>query len=201
MSRWIETICVVDGVLLHLADHQERMDRTLEELCGIPNKIRIEDVLQVPSGFQSGRVKCRVVYHEEIVDISWQTYRIKPLSSIGLVRADHMDYSWKYEDRKEFDRLRELAGTDDIIVVKDGLITDSSYANLIFRQNGNWFTPSTPLLPGTQRHRLIEYGQIQVREIKPQDLETYEAFKYINAMLDIEFSPTLSMRLIRKERV
>ena len=50
---------------------------------------------------------------------------------------------------------------DDIIIVKNGLVTDSFYANLAFLKNGIWFTPETPLLLGVQRQFLLSQKTIQ----------------------------------------
>ena len=198
MSRLIETICVREGNIMHLSDHQERMDRSIMELFGRHNDSNLIDVLSIPTEFQTGWVKCRVVYGVKIEHVMWQPYQIRPVNSIGLVRADDLDYSYKYEDRNEFERLIKQAGTDDVIIVKAGWITDSSYANLLFRKANDWYTPMHPLLPGTQRKRLIESGQIKVRNISPDDLSEFDAIKYINAMMDMETSPVLPIGVIKE---
>ena len=82
---------------------------------------------------------------------------------------------------------------DDIIIVKDGLITDASYANLIFWDGENWFTPNTPLLKGVQREKLLKDGLIQEKEIKPSDLASYQKVALINAMLDFKDKIELSI--------
>lgn len=198
MSRLIETICVRDGIPLHLSDHQDRMDRSLMALYGLENKISLEKSLQVPSVFKSGWVKCRVAYGKNIEHVNWTPYHIRSVDSITLVHADDLEYSWKYKDRSVFERLIRQAGTDDVIVVKAGYITDSSYANLLFREDNEWFTPDTPLLPGTQRKRLIESGKVSIRPIRPGDISQFDALKYINAMLDLEVSPEIPTNVIRR---
>lgn len=198
MSRLIETISVRDGIALHLSDHQDRMDRSILELYGHENECSLKESLRVPSEFQTGWVKCRVVYGKNIEHVGWQSYHIRPVTSIELVHADDLDYSWKYEDRSVFDRLIRQADTDDVIIVKAGLVTDSSYANLLFRKGNDWFTPDTPLLAGTQRKRLIEAGKITIRTIRPADICQFDALKYINAMLDMEVSPEIPVQVIRR---
>ena len=73
---------------------------------------------------------------------------------------------------------------EEIIIVKDGLVTDSSYSNLVFRQGNVWYTPSTYLLNGVKRQRLLQQEFIFEREIRPEDLDKYSKVSLINAMLD-----------------
>ena len=70
-----------------------------------------------------------------------------------MIDNDDICYPYKYTDRDNINRLIELRGDcDDILIIKNGMVTDSSYANVVFRDlNGNWVTPSTFLLPGTIR--------------------------------------------------
>lgn len=197
MSRWIETIAVKDGELMHLADHQERMDRTVRDMLGIKNSIILEDVLRPPEKLIRGFIKCRLVYNDIIHDISWTSYSIKKIRSIALMKSDLLEYSTKKEDRSALEELVQNAGTDDIIITQRGNVTDTSYANLVFRQGNKWFTPSTPLLAGTRRNRLLKQGKIKERLIRIGDLKEFQGFKYINAMLDLEESPELPMQIIQ----
>jgi 4-amino-4-deoxychorismate lyase len=104
-----------------------------------------------------------------------------------MVKGDHLEYSMKYTKR---DALNELllkrGGCDDILVVKNGRITDSSYTNIVLFNGVEWFTPLNPLLPGTTRNRLVSEGVIEEADIHVEDLSDYISFKLINAMLDFE---------------
>ncbi len=42
------------------------------------------------------------------------------------------DYSFKFEDRKEFENMKTKAKSEEIIIVKNNHITDTSYTNLLF---------------------------------------------------------------------
>jgi len=67
------------------------------------------------------------------------------------------------------------------------MVTDSSYANVVFRDlNGNWVTPSTYLLPGTKRASLLEMGLINETIITYRDINKYTEVKLINAMIGID---------------
>lgn len=198
MCRFIETISVKDGLIQHLADHQERMDRTIFHFFGTKNVPQLESLLIVPEQARQGWVKCKVLYSSKIEEITWTPYQIRKLSSFSLIRANEIRYDWKYADRRIFSDLIHKAQTDDIIIVKNGLITDSSYANLLFRSEGQWITPSTPLLAGTQRKKLIQSGIVKEEEIHINDLHHFDRIKFINAMLDMETGPEWPIDIIKK---
>jgi len=66
-----------------------------------------------------------------------------------------------------------------------GKVTDSSYANIIFFDGRQWLTPSTYLLNGTCRQRLLKEGKIKEAPIHYTDIHQFEQIGFINAMLDI----------------
>jgi len=74
---------------------------------------------------------------------------------------------------------------DDIIIAKDGMLTDSSYSNIALLQNGKWYTPTTCLLKGTRREQLIDQGRLVEREISVDDIGKYESVCLINAMMGL----------------
>ena len=76
---------------------------------------------------------------------------------------------------------------DDILIINKGMVTDSSYANVVFRDlDGNWVTPSTYLLSGTKRASLLQKGLIKETIITYRDLNKYTEVKLINAMIGID---------------
>lgn len=190
MCQLIETICVKDGNILHLDDHQKRMENSIRRFYDSRTKVPdLEQNLIVPKKAEEGWFKCRVVYSSKIDNISWEPYHVRTITSWALIRADYINYKYKLADRKVFGELIRKARTHDIIIVKNGFITDCSFANLLFRREGTWFTPSTPLLDGTQRNRLLDSRKIREETIRPKDLHQYDRMKLINAMLDIDSGP------------
>ena len=154
----------------------------------------LEELIHVPENMKEGIVKCNVVYEKKILEISYQQYLKRPVRSLKLVYADTLDYHVKYLDRTALDALFALRGDcDDIIIVKDGLITDTSISNLIFYDGAQWFTPANPLLEGTCRARLIAEGMVLVRDIKPDELGQYQGCKLINAMREPEEDDVVSI--------
>ena len=62
---------------------------------------------------------------------------------------------------------------DDILIVKRGMVTDSSYANIVFRRGKRWYTPWSALLKGTMRLNLLERNKIYEEEIRVEDLRIF----------------------------
>ena len=200
MCRLFETIRIENGQPLHLRWHEERMRKpglmirdpragNLEPGIGLrllDSGLWLKSIIKVPENMQTGIVKCNVIYGQEILEISFRPYIKRPVRSLKLVYADAIDYHLKYADRTALDALFALKGDcDDIIIVKDGLITDSSISNLVFYDGIRWCTPEHPLLEGTCRARLIAGGQIEPVSIRPEDLNKYCGCKLINAMREM----------------
>ena len=87
-------------------------------------------------------------------------------------------------DRKEIDKLFEKRGkADDILIVKNGFITDTSIANIAFFDGKKWFTPKTCLLRGTTRERLLKEKKIFEKDIRVEDIKRYKKIALLNAMI------------------
>jgi 4-amino-4-deoxychorismate lyase len=183
MFQLYETIRIANGVPQFLEWHEKRMMQARKELWHIKDPVNLKEVVYADKDFSSGIVRCNVIYGPDIRAISFRKYEKKPIRSLRLVTDDTIDYHLKYRDRSMLDSLLEKRGdADDIIIVKGGLITDTSMSNLIFRDGKEWFTPAEPLLKGTTRERLLSEGKIAERKIGPNDLGQYEGCKLINAM-------------------
>jgi 4-amino-4-deoxychorismate lyase len=76
------------------------------------------------------------------------------------------------------------ADCDDIIIIKDGYVTDTSFSNLVFSEGEQLFTPSSFLLNGTKRQQLLRDGKIKEKEIKMADINKYSNVFLINSMAD-----------------
>ncbi|HEY8936446.1 MAG TPA: aminotransferase class IV, partial [Cyclobacteriaceae bacterium] len=120
-------------------------------------------------------------------DVEFIPYQPKSIRSLRIVEHDRINYEFKYADRRTIDRLFELRkGCDDIIIIKRGLVTDSSFSNIVFKKGKHWYTPWSALLKGTMRQSLLEDGIIEEEEIRKEDLKDFESFKLINAMLGFD---------------
>jgi len=72
---------------------------------------------------------------------------------------------------------------DDILIVRRGLLTDTSIANIALFDGKDWFTPKLPLLRGTCRTALIDSGIIKEKNIRPEELSSYSFVRLFNAMI------------------
>ena len=183
-KQFVETIKIKAGKAMALSYHQARMKRTMQHFftgMEIPN---LEDVL-MPSP-DMDLYKARVVYGEHgIEDIQYAPYAMREIHTLKIVRDDHIDYSFKSTDRSALNRLSALKGDyDEIIIIKNGLVTDTSFTNIAIYKDGKWLTPKHPLLMGTKRAALLEKGIIQEADITLDDLMKAEKVSLFNAMID-----------------
>jgi 4-amino-4-deoxychorismate lyase len=193
MSLLLETIKLQDGEYQNLFYHEQRMNRSLKTLCGEFDHFDLEEFLKHLEKPAQGLFKCRIVYDEQSREVEFMPYTPKPVQSLRVIEHDRISYEFKYADRKTLNKLYELRqASDDILIVKRGLVTDSSYANVVFRRGKHWYTPWSALLKGTQRTKLLERDVIHEEEIRVEDIETFETFKLINAMLEFE-SPEIDV--------
>ncbi len=124
-----------------------------------------------------------MLYDREIQSIEYIPYRPKEIQKIAL--AEHpVEYAFKYADRKVFDQiLASSPGCDDVLIVRDGLLRDTTIANIAFLENGRWITPLKPLLEGTTRQRLIDEGFLTPKNIHQENIGQYDGFALMNAMI------------------
>ncbi len=184
---FLESIQLKNGQIQNLAYHQSRLELTVAASGGFPRKWNLKELLDQYPLPETGHYKVRVVYTTKTIEVSWQAYQIRPVHSLKVVQADQIDYTFKNIDRSELQALfAQRATADDIIICKNGRITDSYYANLAFYKEGNWYTPDQPLLKGTKRQQLIDRDVISSIPIKIEDLPSFKKVALINAMIDLE---------------
>lgn len=187
MSLLLESIRLCDGNFQNLFYHERRMNRGLKLLCGVQEHFDLEEFLNKIERPSTGLFKCRLVYDESSRDLEFIPYRPKKIDTLRVVEHDRISYEFKYADRKLIDRLYGLKkDCDDILIVKRGFVTDSSFSNLVFRRGQRWYTPWSALLKGTMRSSLLERNLIQEEEIRVEDIKTFDSFKLINAMLQFD---------------
>jgi 4-amino-4-deoxychorismate lyase len=188
MSLLVETIKVENGIPQNLSFHSERMIRSLYGIYGMKTQYDLEKLILVPESASSGIFKCRVLYDDKNATPEFLPYIKRSVRSLKLITDDYVCYPYKYIARDKINSLLEMRGAcDDILIIKNGMVTDSSYANIIFMDiNGNWVTPSTYLLSGTRRASLLHQGLITETKISSGEIHKYSEAKLINAMLGID---------------
>jgi 4-amino-4-deoxychorismate lyase len=187
MSLLIESIKLLNGTFHNLSYHEQRMHRSLQMLCGDSSTVDLEGFLSHFKKPEEGLFKCRIEYDEQSKDIEFVPYQVKPINSLRIVEHDRINYEFKYKDRKTIDRLFSLRkDCDDVLIVKRGYVTDTSFCNIVFKKKGKWYTPWSALLKGTQRQNLLDRQMIHEEDITPDDIKSFERFKLINSMLEFD---------------
>jgi len=197
MYQLLETIKIANRKFENIFFHNERMNNSRKKLFGATDNLKIEDIVQVPFYVTDGIYKLRIVYSSEIEKIEFLPYKIKNINKLKLIRDDYLEYNFKFADRKALtNHLQNANDADEIIIIKNGLVTDTSYSNLIFFEGKKWVTPSSYLLNGTKRQLLLSTGKIREGVIKEEDIKKYICLKMINAMIDFDESPPIDIKNI-----
>lgn len=198
MCLFIETICYEQGRFQRIESHNERFNRTRQQFFGIQTPVQLELLLSVPSDLKDKTVKCTVTYGNDIVCIDYSLYQIRPVNSLQMVVDDTIDYAFKYADRAKLNSLFNLRNqSDDILIIKNGLITDTTYANIVFKKKDKWYSPQNPLLKGTRIDRYFREGRVAPALLCPSDLPLFSEARIVNAMISIGNSPVIPIENIK----
>lgn len=183
MFRFLETIAIVDGGVQRLPWHQRRVDETLRT-HGLASSFDLQTVIgDHPAGY-GGRVKCRILYDLHGYEVQLTRYEPREIRTLKVLENNDIRYPFKFTDRAAIDEMFGHRGAcDDILIMHEGLITDCSIANIVFRRGDRWITPHKPLLNGTMRSFLLDHGMVTEAEIRLHDLSSFESFKPINALM------------------
>jgi 4-amino-4-deoxychorismate lyase len=180
VTKLLETIKALDGKILHVNYHQERLNRSMETL-GYDSCYELKTLLQAP---KRGVYRCRVVYDNTDINIQYLPYTTKKMRSLKVVHDDTIEYALKYEKRDTLNRLFKQKGAcDDVLIIKNGYITDTTIANIALFDGKNWLTPKKPLLKGTTRQRLLENGILIEKDIRLVDLKSFQQYAIFNALM------------------
>ncbi len=196
MCQLLESIYVKDGVFRNLEYHLQRMKQSTHDLFGEEIKGDFNTWIHPEEVPHLGIVKCRVLYDKDIESIEYAPYTPRQIRSLKIVGDNTVSYSYKFSNRSNlkalFDKREE---SDEILIIKNGHVTDTSYANLIFKKGDEWFTPESCLLNGTMRQYLLAQSKINSITIRLDDLREYESCKLINSMLGMD-APEISIQSI-----
>ncbi len=197
MFRLLESIRLEDGECFNLHYHQQRMDESIELLSGIENKIQLDSFLQKQDLPGNGKFKCRIVYSEVgVIEMKITPYETKVVNTLKIIHDDTIDYLLKFEDRATLNNLfAQRNKCDDILIVKNGFVTDASYSNVVFYDGLRWITPTQPLLKGTMRQYLLDADVIHEDAIRAEQIPLFKKVRLINALLGFE-GPELSVSQI-----
>ncbi len=182
--KCFETIRVENGKIFNIKFHNFRFNLTREKLFNLKNRLNLENFITPPK--DNMLYRCKVIYSKEenIESIEYFNYKIKEFKTFKI-KTINFNYKYKFINREDIDSLK-LDNFDDIIMVKNGFITDSSIANIAIFYNNSWLTPKTPLLYGVTRERLLREKKLKEANLKIEDLLKAEKFAIMNAMIDFK---------------
>lgn len=176
----LETIRCVDGEPLYLSYHQNRLEQSLQALgCKATYDLQ---TLITPS--DSNLYRCRFLYDEKGYKIEFHPYTPRRITSLRLITCNDLEYPLKYADRERLNALYEKREEcDDVLIVKNNLLCDTTVANVALFIEGRWITPESPLLKGTTRERLLNEGFLIAAPLTSEDIKKATKVGVMNAMV------------------
>ena len=176
---YFETIKCFDEEVFNLDYHHKRIAKTV----GL--NINLSDYIYPPN---EELLKCKVIYDEAgIIDVTFSAYTPKEITSFKIIVDDNISYKYKSTNREQIDKLYlQKDDADEIIIIKNGLVTDTSIANIAIFDGNHWITPKKPLLEGTIRNKLIDDRFLVQKEITIKQLLNSKQVALMNAMIDFK---------------
>ena len=183
-NTFVETMCASKGYIKLMDYHNDRLNRTRREVFGKSDVIDLRDYID--PDVSSPCIKVRVVYGiNGILEVTYAPYSPKNIRTLRLITCNDIDYTYKSTDRSALSALAAMKGScDEILIVKNGQITDTSYTNFAVNINNRWLTPRRPLLKGTRREWLLDKEIITEADIKAEDLTPETDIMLFNGMMD-----------------
>ncbi|QNM90037.1 aminotransferase class IV [Aliarcobacter cryaerophilus] len=174
---FFETIKCDDFEIFNLEYHQKRVAKT------IGKNFDLQEYINPPT---NELLRCKIVYNkDEILSVDYFPYKIRDIKIFKIVVDNNLDYSKKYINRDKLDNLfLKKDSCDEIIILKNGVVTDTSIANIAIFYDGVWITSKNCLLEGTSRARLIEKKEIFEKDISLDMLKKASKIALMNAMID-----------------
>ncbi|RXJ85684.1 aminotransferase class IV family protein [Arcobacter cloacae] len=177
--KYFETIRCEDFEVFNLEYHNKRVANTIGLNINLQEYIYpISDEL----------LRCKVIYDESgIIDVLYYPYKKREIKNFKIICEDEIDYSKKYLDRENLDKLFEKRDScDEVIIVKNGIVTDTSIANIAIFYENLWITSTNCLLNGTTKARLIEEKKLVQKDITLEMLKKSSRMALMNAMIGFD---------------
>jgi len=189
MYPCIEAIEWLDGKAQRIDYHQRRVDEAFQ--CLFPSELPFslaEELERFRTGTffpEKGRYKLRLQYDNQLRTVEFVEYHQRRVESLKLIEIDYATTTFKSSDRQTIDAAFTQRGScDDVLLVRDGLLTDTSYANIAFFDGQKWISPRIPLLYGTRRAYLLDHQDIEIADIRVEELAHFQRIRLFNALID-----------------
>jgi 4-amino-4-deoxychorismate lyase len=183
---FVEEIKSQHGEYFNLEGHAIRIDRTLRHYFG-KSFLHSSLIDFLPAHPHERLYKCTLVYSDSLLSVKTAPYKLPTVNSMAIVNVENLDFSYKLEDRSELHKIREFTGADEVIIVRNGFVTNASTANLVFLdQEGTYLTPLHYIHSGTKRQFYLKQKKITTYPIKVTGIQDFQSVYLINSMIDLE---------------
>ncbi len=187
MSLLFESIKVLNGKPINLDAHFARIIHSRKAL-GIDSSVQdFENFfknIQLP---HFGLYKLRIDYDVKITEHKITSYSLPTFKYLKLFYSNSFDYSLKYSNRSFFNIIEKSIPPDfAAAIIISNRFTDATFANLLFFDGSDFYTPKTPLLNGTKRSLYIAENRIKTADLRISDIHSFQSIHLINSMIDIE---------------
>jgi len=185
MCRFIESIKLADGLFYRLELHQVRVNKAFADFYPTIKPINLSGLLLKSDFPKNGTHKCRIIFDSEVQLLEYVPYVRREIKSLKLVETDMESLPYKIEDRTKLNiAFAKREDCDDVLMTKNGLLTDTSYSNIALFDGEKWITPKTPLLYGVNRANLLAENKIVEKDIKYSELKNFTHIRLFNAMIE-----------------
>ncbi|MFX4234391.1 aminotransferase class IV family protein [Aliarcobacter butzleri] len=177
--KYFETIKCEDFEVFNLDYHQKRVANTI----GL--NINLQEYINPIS---EELLRCKLIYDENgVVDVLYFPYKKREIKSFKIIFDNEIEYSKKYLNRAKLDELYEKKDDcDEVIIIKDGIVTDTTIANIAIFYENSWITSKNCLLGGTTRARLLEEKKLFEKDITLDMLKNASKVALMNAMIGFD---------------
>ncbi|MFY9068940.1 aminotransferase class IV family protein [Aliarcobacter butzleri] len=177
--KYFETIKCEDFEVFNLDYHQKRVANTI----GL--NINLQEYINPIS---EELLRCKLIYDENgVVDVLYFPYKKREIKSFKIIFDNEIEYSKKYLNRAKLDELYEKKDDcDEVIIIKNEIVTDSTIANIAIFYENSWITSKNCLLDGTTRARLLEEKKLIEKDITLDMLKNASKVALMNAMIGFD---------------
>jgi 4-amino-4-deoxychorismate lyase len=185
---YFETIRCEDFEIFNLEYHNKRVANTI----GL--NINLQEYIYPIS---EELLRCKIIYNDfEIINVEYFPYKKREINSFKLIFDDEISYSKKYLNREKLDELfSKKQNCDEVIIIKNGVVTDTTIANIAILYEDIWLTSKNCLLKGTTRARLLEKRVLIEKDISLEMLKKASKIALMNAMIDFDIKEDYSFKL------
>lgn len=185
---YFETVKCEDYEIFNLEYHNKRVANTI----GL--NINLQEYIYPLS---EELLRCKVTYNDfEVLNVEYFPYKKRDITSFKLIFDDEISYSKKYLNRENLDSLfLRKEDCDEIIIIKNGIVTDTSISNIAIFYENKWITSKNCLLNGTTKQRLLDSKFLVEKDISVKMLKKASQIALMNAMIDFDIKQNYSFNL------